>query len=443
MFSSLVPTELAHKLAAVHAAVALWLHRQRVPLVSRWSGAAAVLAQCVVLAQLAGMYRVNLSSRRDMQRALASAAVAPDKLARVGEMGWRRWLSVFLPLPQPMALAVSFPGVYKAKTVAYAHVGKLKTDALLMDVYRHRDTPANAPVFVYIHGGGWVIGDRRIPPFTFVHQVVALGWVVCVIDYRLSPMVSFPTHLIDCKRAIAYLRRHARLELQANPEFIVVGGESAGGHLASLVALTAEDKRFQPGFEEVDTSVRGCVDNYGVHDFKDRFGLWYARDKKDGMIRYLEFLVMQKKLKDAEDDFERASPVAYLDADVFGGANARSSPIPPFFVCHGTHDNMVPFEDSRLFFEHLQAFRARQSDAHKAHEAAQFGGMQDVFVRVPFASHMFNFFLSPRALAFGDAVCAFLTDLHDKTSGRSPHSRFFSDVPEVPAARAASATSRL
>lgn len=430
MFSSLLPTELSHKLAAFHAGVAYWLHRRRVPLVSRWSGAAAVLAQCVVFVQLASMYRLNLSSRQDMKRALAGAAVSTDKLARVGEMDWRRWLSVFLPLPQPMALAISFPGVSKVKTVAYAHVGKLKTDKLLMDVYRHRDTPANAPVFVYIHGGGWVIGDRRIPPFTLVHQVAALGWVVCVIDYRLSPMVSFPTHLIDCKRAIAYLRRHARLELQANPEFIVVGGESAGGHLASLVALTAEDKAFQPGFEEVDTSVRGCVDNYGVHDFKDRFGLWYARDKKDGMIRYLEFLVMQKKLKDADDDFERASPVAYLDADALG-SDARRAPIPPFFVCHGTHDNTVPFQDSRLFFEHLQAYRARQSERHKAHEAAQFGGVQDVFVSVPFASHMFNFFLSPRALAYGDAVCAFLADLHEKTSARSPHARFYPDGPVV------------
>lgn len=431
MFSSLLPTELAHKFAALHAGVALYLHRQKVPVLTRWSGAAAAAVQLVVLSQLAALYRINLSSKEVMKRALRSADIAPERLETVGDMGWRRWLSVFLPLPQPLAVSISFPGVRKVKTVAYAHVGRTKTDKLLMDVYKHKDAPANAPVFVYVHGGGWVIGDRRIPPFTFIHQVAALGWVVCVIDYRLSPMVSFPTHLIDCKRAIAYLKRNARLELNANPEFIVVGGESAGGHLASLVALTAEGKTFQPGFEEVDTSVRGCVDNYGVHDFKDRFGLWYAKDKRDGMIRYLEFLVMQKKLKDNDDDFERASPVAYLDEGTLGSSIERQAPIPPFFVCHGTHDNTVPFQDSRIFFEHLQSHRNRQSEDRKQHDAKHNGGVQDVFVRVPFASHMFNFLVSPRALAYGDAVCAFLTNLYDKTHNTSPHTRFYPEIREA------------
>lgn len=425
MFSTLLPTELSHKLVAVHAGVAYWLHKHKIPIASRWSGATAVLVQCVVLAQLSTMYRLNLSSRNDMREALARSDIPLDKLPSIGEMNWRRWLSVFLPLPQPMALSISFPGVHKVRTVTYAHVGKTKTEELLMDVYKHRKAPADAPIFVYVHGGGWVIGDRRIPPFAFVNQVASLGWVVCVIDYRLSPKVSFPTHLIDCKRAIAYLRQNARLEFDANPEFIVVGGESAGGHLASLVALTSEDKSFQPGFEEIDTSVRGCVDNYGVHDFKDRFGIWYNRDKTDGVIRYLEFLVMQKKLKDSDEDFERASPVAYLDGDL---AARRSAPIPPFFVCHGTHDNTVPFTESRLFFEHLQVYREQLSPSQRSHADAQYGGVKDVFVKVPFASHMFNFFVSPRALAFGDAVCAFLDNLHQQTKHQSLYSRHYPAV---------------
>ncbi|KAJ8571307.1 hypothetical protein ON010_g5528 [Phytophthora cinnamomi] len=361
---------------------------------------------------LLALERRNLSSKEVIRDALVASDIAPTQLENIGRMSLKRWLSVFLPLPQPMAVSLSFPGVSKIRTVTYAHVGKTKTTKLLMDVYKHRDTPANAPIFLYIHGGGWVIGDRRIPPFTCVYQVASMGWVVCVIDYRLSPGVAFPTHLIDSKRAVAYLRHNAREEFEANPEFIVVGGESAGGHLASLMGLTADDKSLQPGFEEVDTSVRAVVDNYGVHDFTDRHGIYYSRDKTHGLIRYLEFLVMQKKLKGNSEDFERASPIAYLDDE---RAARRRDIIPPFMITHGTHDNTVAFTDSRVFFDRLRHFRHNLPQSISWYQDKQLGGVQDVFVKVPYASHMFNFLLSPRALAHGDAVCVFLDNVYRKT----------------------------
>ncbi|KAG6609751.1 Isoprenylcysteine alpha-carbonyl methylesterase ICME [Phytophthora cinnamomi] len=412
MAASLLPTELSHKIAVMHACLMGFLLKKKIPIFSRWSGAFAGLVQCVVAANLAKWYRQNLSSKEVIRDALVASDIAPTQLENIGRMSLKRWLSVFLPLPQPMAVSLSFPGVSKIRTVTYAHVGKTKTTKLLMDVYKHRDTPANAPIFLYIHGGGWVIGDRRIPPFTCVYQVASMGWVVCVIDYRLSPGVAFPTHLIDSKRAVAYLRHNAREEFEANPEFIVVGGESAGGHLASLMGLTADDKSLQPGFEEVDTSVRAVVDNYGVHDFTDRHGIYYSRDKTHGLIRYLEFLVMQKKLKGNSEDFERASPIAYLDDE---RAARRRDIIPPFMITHGTHDNTVAFTDSRVFFDRLRHFRHNLPQSISWYQDKQLGGVQDVFVKVPYASHMFNFLLSPRALAHGDAVCVFLDNVYRKT----------------------------
>ncbi|RLN95100.1 hypothetical protein BBJ28_00000093 [Nothophytophthora sp. Chile5] len=432
MAASLLPTELSHKLAAVNACVVGFLLKKKMPIFSRWSGAIAGLVQCAVLANLATWYRQNLSSKEVMRKALASSDIAPQQLQDIGRMTWQRWLSVFLPLPQPMASSLSFPGVNKVRTVAYAHVGKTRTTKLLMDVYKHRDTPPNAPIFLYIHGGGWVIGDRRIPPFACVYQVATLGWIVCVIDYRLSPTVAFPTHLIDSKRAVAYLRRNARAEFAANPDFIVVAGESAGGHLASMVGLTADDKSLQPGFEDVDTSVRAVVDNYGVHDFTDRHGIYYYRDKTHGLVHYLEFLVMQKKLKGNSEDFERASPIAYLDDE---RTAQRRDLIPPFMVTHGTHDNTVSFNDSYLFFEHLRRYRQQLSPELRTFHEKQLGGVQDVFVKVPYASHMFNFLLSPRALAHGDAVCAFLDNVYQKGKDVPLEGRF---IPELAAEEHAS-----
>ncbi|POM60865.1 Endomembrane protein 70-like protein, partial [Phytophthora palmivora] len=209
MAASLLPTELSHKIAVMHTCLVGFLLKKKVPIFSHWSGAFAGLVQCVVAANLVKWYRQNLSSKDIIRDAFTSSDIAPEQLKDIGHMTLKRWLSVFLPLPQPMAVSLSYPGVSKIRTVTYAHVGKTKTQKLLMDVYKHQDTPPNAPIFLYIHGGGWVIGDRRIPPFACVYQVASMGWVVCVIDYRLSPGVAFPTHLIDSKRAVAYLRKNA------------------------------------------------------------------------------------------------------------------------------------------------------------------------------------------------------------------------------------------
>lgn len=433
--ASLMPTELSHKLLMVNATAIYYMHKARLPVLSGWSGSIGGLLHALVLVKLTSMYTANVRARHAIRDAMVQQSDASlEKVQRIGEMTWQRWLSVMLPLPQPMALSLSFPGVSKIRTVTYAHVGKLKTTKLLMDVYKHKDAKPNAPILLYIHGGGWVIGNRRLPPLPLVYQLASLGWVVCSIDYRLSPMVAFPTHVIDSKRAIAYLRQHAKAQFDADPDFIVVGGESAGGHLASLVALTPHVKALQPGFEDVDTSVRGCIDSYGVHDFTDRNGIYFYRDKADGFIKYLEFLVMQKKFRDHADEFEQASPIAWLDAPK---TSDRDDIIPPFLVTHGTLDTLVPFQDSQLFYEQLAKYRARTS------QRGTIAGVKDAFLRVDGAHHMFNYLLSPRALAHGDAVCAFLDNLYHKTKHLPLDARFGVKAHEETDNAAAAAVSKL
>ncbi|KAI9920882.1 hypothetical protein PsorP6_001716 [Peronosclerospora sorghi] len=422
MIASLLPTELPHQLAITHACVIGLLLKKKIPIFSCWSGALAELLQVVVAAKLFQSWKRNVGSRKTMRNALSLSGLAPDELKDMEQLTFKQWVSVLLPLPQPMAVQWSYPGVHKIRTVAYAHVGKTKTERLLMDVFKHGETPPEAPIFLYIHGGGWVIGSRRIAPFACVYQIARMGWIVCVIDYRLSPRVAFPTHLIDSKRAVAYLRRHARTEFHANAEFIAIGGESAGGHLAALVGLTADDKSLQPGFEDVDTSVRAVVDTFGVHDFTDRHGIYYARDRTHGFLHYLEFFVMQKKLRDYREDFMRASPIAFLDDD---RAAHRRDVVPPFLISHGTHDNIVPLDDSRLFFDRLARYRTTLPEAMRTYEEKTRGGVHDVFVEVPYATHMFNFFLSPRAVAHGYAVCAFLRHVYNKTKDVPLHARLF------------------
>jgi len=128
----------------------------------------------------------------------------------------------------------------------------------VLDVYRPSGGCAGAPVLLQIHGGGWVVRQQaragaaaRIPPG-------GRGWVVVTPNYRLSPRARFPDHLVDCKRALAWIRANVAT-YGGDPSFVAVTGGSAGGHLTALMGLTANDPRLQPGFESVDTRVAACA----------------------------------------------------------------------------------------------------------------------------------------------------------------------------------------
>jgi len=236
------------------------------------------------------------------------------------------------------------------------------------------------PGILQIHGGGWVIGDKREQAIPLLNHLAANGWVTVNANYRLSPRVGFPEHLVDCKRAIAWYRAHAE-EHGADPDFLCVTGGSAGGHLCALVALTANDPRYQPGFEDVDTTVRAAVPFYGVYDFTNRLGTWH----KDTVRRFIEPMVMQRKLADDPDAFAAYSPLDQVHA----GA-------PPFLVVHGSLDTLAPVEDAREFVRRLR-------DVSRA---------PVLYAEMQGAQHAFELFPSYRTARVIEATERFLHSIH-------------------------------
>ena len=96
------------------------------------------------------------------------------------------------------------------------------------------------------------------------------------------------------KQALRWVRENIA-EYGGDPGFVAITGGSAGGHLCALAALTANQPEFQPGFEEVDTTVQAAVPFYGAYDFTNSQG--HAMGA--GLVSFLERLVFKKKL--AED----------------------------------------------------------------------------------------------------------------------------------------------
>src|SRR4051812_12034068 len=135
----------------------------------------------------------------------------------------------------------------------------------LVDVYKPPGDVTGAPVLLQVHGGAWTIGTKDQQGLPLMRHMASRGWVCFAINYRLSPRNAWPAHIVDVKRAIAWIREHGE-EYGADPSFIAITGGSAGGHLTALAALTANDPEYQPGFEDADTSLQGAVPFYGVYD---------------------------------------------------------------------------------------------------------------------------------------------------------------------------------
>src|SRR4029434_6157057 len=140
---------------------------------------------------------------------------------------------------------------------------------LRLHVCRPRDHPAGCPALLQVHGGGWVLGSKNEQGVPLMKHLAAQGWVCVSADYRLSPRATFPDPLVDLKHALRWIREEGSA-YGVDPDFVVVTGGSAGGHLAALVALTGNEPLYQPGFEHVHTSGRACVALYGVEHFPHR-----------------------------------------------------------------------------------------------------------------------------------------------------------------------------
>jgi acetyl esterase/lipase len=145
---------------------------------------------------------------------------------------------------------------------------------LLCDVWRPGNGHISGLALIYLHGGGWVAYDKDFLTRPFFRHLVAQGHTVMDISYRLSPEVDICGMVGDAKRAIAWLKDNASL-YGVNPEKIVLGGSSAGAHLALLTGCTPEHPEFIPDdLNSADLTVSGVVSYYAPTDLIAGFEPW-------------------------------------------------------------------------------------------------------------------------------------------------------------------------
>jgi acetyl esterase/lipase len=243
----------------------------------------------------------------------------------------------FLPPPEPRRQR---DGSKRYDAVTYASVPGYRP--LQLDLWVPA-SPSPPPLVVWIHGGAWLFGDRRQLPETLrpnqlFEALNGAGLAVATLDYRLAREAPFPAQLHDVKAAIRYLRAYGET-LRLGTGRIGVWGESAGGHLAALVALTAQrpDLEGIVGLLGPSSAVDAVVDWYGVADLALQLGPEIAPDLATRLPPEL-LMPPEDLLVGGGGDEARAaaSPIRYV-----------THAAPPFLLIHGTADTVVPYVHSK------------------------------------------------------------------------------------------------
>jgi len=217
------------------------------------------------------------------------------------------------------------------KDVAYGHGG---AKVLRLNIVRQKQPDgAPRPVILYIPGGGWLTADKDVA----LGRLAALaqrGYLGASIEFRTVREGVMPAQVEDCKCAVRFLRAHAAA-YHLDPDRIGVWGASAGGHLAALLGLTADDATLEGsgGWPEFSSRVQAVSAWYAPSDFRD----------KDFPPDHPAARLIGGNPRGLPEQAARASPVARVNPH---GA--------PFFLVHGARDPGVPVAESRALAAALQ-----------------------------------------------------------------------------------------
>ncbi len=247
-------------------------------------------------------------------------------------------------LRSPVSLPTIPGNVQLEHDVQFGQVGEAP---LLLDVLRPKAESAKPrPAILYIHGGGWNAGDKETSLRWLLPYVESGEYVCASANYRLASQSPWPAQIHDCKAAVRWLKANAGI-LGIDPNRIGVVGESAGGHLVSMLGLTGDNAQLEgnSGSPGRSSRVACVVDICGPADFVT-FNSW--KRPKGEPISSLLTRLLGGPVNEHPEVARQASPINYV-----------SSTAPPMLILHGTADPTVPLTQAEDFYAALQKAGAK------------------------------------------------------------------------------------
>ena len=238
-----------------------------------------------------------------------------------------------------------------------------------LDVYQPAKATAPTPTLIYIHGGGWVGGDRNGAFFNTL-PYLEMGWAVVNVSYRLARVSLAPAAVEDCRCALRWVISKAK-DYNFDISKLVVTGHSAGGHLSLMTGMlpaSAGLDRQCPGNEEL--KVAAIINWFGITDVGD---LLEGPNQQTYAVTWLSSLTNRDEIA------KRASPLTYV-----------RSGLPPILTIHGDADTVVPY-----------------SHATRLHEALTKAGVANQLLTIPGGKH--GGFTHEETLKIFSTIQGFLT----------------------------------
>jgi acetyl esterase/lipase len=257
----------------------------------------------------------------------------------------------------PQQLASSQPTAFAVTTVADQPYASVAGRDLLADLFLPHGITRPVPVIIWLHGGGFRIGDRKLAP-DLSRFFAGRGFAMVSIDYRLSGEATFPAAIEDVKAALRWVRAVAD-QYGLDPERVGLWGSSAGGYLAAMAAITAPELFSGEQAQNVaPATILAVVDGYAPIDFlqidahrsplevrsgdPETAAMPTGERSADPGSR--ESLFLGAPIETVPELVRRANPVSYVTGNE-----------PAFLILHGLRDSAIPVHQSELLFEALAA----------------------------------------------------------------------------------------
>ena len=196
------------------------------------------------------------------------------------------------------------------------------------------------PLIINIHGGAFRMGSKEMGVPT---EYLSRGYAVASLNYRLSQHAVFPAQLEDCKAAVRWLRANAP-KYGLDPHRFAAMGSSAGGHLAAMLGTAGDVSEFDLGSNlDLSSAVQAVVDHFGPTDFLQMDDHRLPNGQMHDPADSPESQLVGGPIQENKEKTARANPITYVTRDD-----------PPFLICHGDADPLVPHHQSELLVAALE-----------------------------------------------------------------------------------------
>jgi acetyl esterase/lipase len=201
---------------------------------------------------------------------------------------------------------------------------------LKVDIFRPENAPGPVQGLLFLPGGGWQTANRAPLKERYGFRMAQRGYVCVAGEYRVMDEAAWPAPIQDVKATIRWMRANSE-SLGVDPAAIIVGGKSAGGHLALLAAGTRGLDEFEgdSGNPTVSSEVAAVVGVAPVADLTE----WARRPT----------MVKLFGANPSPEIVEAASPIAHVNRDY-----------PPTLLVHGTADSRVPHAMTIRMYQSLE-----------------------------------------------------------------------------------------